>query len=330
MLSNRLKALEQLRKALTQVPADVLQRAEATNPWFTQAFIQQALQAICSEYLNADALKTFTASIKNEPVSPATVGVVLAGNIPLVGFHDLLCVYLSGHHGRFKLASADAVLMRYTIEQLQQADPQATQQIQLAERLNGCSAYITTGSNQSAGHFEHYFGQYPHIIRRNRTSVAILDGTETAAELEALADDVYMYFGLGCRNVTHIAVPENYPFEPLLKAFRKYDALKDHNKYRNNYDYQLALYILNGQYYMSNESVLMVENPALYSPVAVIHFTTYHDVNNITATLQQHPDVQALVGHNGIPFGSAQHPTLTQFADGVDTLQFLLQLNQGL
>ena len=327
MLSHRLHALEQLRQALTHVPQEVLFRAEAANPWFTQAFIQSALQAIVNEYLNPEALHAFTANLKNEPTKPAKVGVVLAGNIPLVGFHDVLCVYLSGHHGRFKLAAADTVLMQYVIQQLQQADPQAINQLQIAERLNDCTAYITTGSNQSAQHFEHYFGRFPHIIRRNRTSVAILDGTESHNELEALADDVYLYFGLGCRNVTHLAVPENYNFEPLLNAFRKYDTLKDHNKYRNNFDYQLALYLLNGQFYMSNESVLVVENPALFSPVAVTHYSVYQNIAEITNQLQHHPDVQAIVGHHGLPFGSAQHPRLTQFADGVDTLQFLLQLS---
>lgn len=327
MLSHRLQALEQLRQSLTHVPQEVLFRAEAVNPWFTQPFIQSALQAIINEYLNPVALHAFSSRIENEPTAPAKVGVVLAGNIPLVGFHDLLCVYLSGHHGRFKLAAADTVLMQYVIQQLQQADPQAINQLQIAERLNDCTAYITTGSNQSAQHFEHYFGRFPHIIRRNRTSVAILDGTESQNELEALADDVYLYFGLGCRNVTHIAVPENYNFEPLLNAFRKYDALKDHNKYRNNFDYQLALYLLNGQFYMSNESVLVVENPALFSPVAVTHYSVYQNIAEITNQLQQHPDVQAIVGHQGLPFGSAQHPNLTQFADGVDTLQFLLQLS---
>lgn len=323
MLSHRLQALEQVRQALTHVPQEILFRAEAANPWFTQAFIQSALQAIVNEYLNPEALRAFTAHLKNEPTNPAKVGVVLAGNIPLVGFHDVLCVYLSGHHGRFKLATADTILMQYVIQQLQQADPQAINQLQLAERLNDCTAYITTGSNQSAQHFEHYFGRFPHIIRRNRTSVAILDGTESQDELEALADDVYLYFGLGCRNVTHITVPENYNFEPLLNAFRKYDTLKDHNKYRNNFDYQLALYLLNGQFYMSNDSLLMVENAALFSPVAVTHYSVYTNINDTINHLQQHPEVQAIIGHRGIPFGGAQHPSLTQFADGINTLEFL-------
>lgn len=326
MLSQRLQALHQLRQSLLDIPEEILQKAENRNPWFTRAFLQQAIQTIVNEYLDHELLKNFSSAIPETLSHPKTIGVVMAGNIPLVGFHDVLCVYLSGHQGKFKAAEADTVLMRFVIDTLHHFDPNAITQIQLAERLNGCDAYIATGSNQSAGHFEYYFGKHPNIIRRNRTSVAILEGNETPEELAALADDVYLYFGLGCRNITHIAVPENYNFEPLLHAFRKYDALKDHNKYRNNYDYQLALYILNGQFYMSNESVLLVENAALFSPVSVLHYSFYSDAETLRNQWQENADIQAIVGHGGLPFGSAQCPALNQYADGVNTLDFLLSL----
>ena len=326
MLSKQLNALQQLRNDLGHIPEEIWYQAENRNPWFTRPFMEQAVQTLVDQYLDSNALLAFTRNIPEQHTQPKTIGVVMAGNIPLVGFHDLLCVYLSGHHGRFKLAEADTVLMRYVLDSLHRADANTITQLQVAERLNGCEAYIATGSNQSAGHFEYYFGKRPNIIRRNRTSVAILDGTETTAELEALAEDVYLYFGLGCRNVTHIAVPENYSFEPLLQAFRKYDALKDHNKYRNNFDYQLALYILNGQFYMSNESILLVENTAIFSPVSVLHYSYYSNAETQRKLWEENTDIQAVVGHFGLPFGSAQCPTIHQFADGVNTLDFLLHL----
>jgi len=192
--------------------------------------------------------------------------------------------------------------------------------------LKNCDAYIATGSNTSANYFEYYFAKYPNIIRKNRTSVGIITGTETTEELTALADDVYMYCGLGCRNVTKLYVPKGYDFLPMLTAFRKYDHLKDVNKYRNNLDYNLALYMINNQFYMNNDSLLMVENSSIFSPVAVLHYEYYSDLQLALESLPENQSIQAIVGQNYIPFGAAQKPTLSDFADGVNTIEFLNSL----
>jgi hypothetical protein len=192
--------------------------------------------------------------------------------------------------------------------------------------LKGCDGYIATGSNNSAGYFEYYFGRYPHLIRRNRTSIAILDGHETSEDLEKLADDVYLYFGLGCRNVTKILVPEGYDFQAMLESFRKYDFLADHNKYINNYDYQLAVMVLNKKYYMSNRSILLTEDRSAFSPISVLHYEYYRNPGTVLQGLEEGKDIQCIVGKKHLPFGEAQYPSLTDYADGVDTLEFLRKL----
>jgi hypothetical protein len=250
----------------------------------------------------------------------------MAGNIPLVGFHDFLCVFISGHRQTIKPSSKDDVLIRHLVQHLNQRDAETLQSISFSEMLKGCDAYIATGSNNSARYFDYYFSKYPHIIRRNCTSVAILMGDESKEELERLADDVYQYFGLGCRNVTKIYVPQQYDFIPLLQAFKKYDHLIDHHKYKNNYDYQLAMLILNKKYYMSNESVLLLEEPSLFSPISRLNYEFYTDIFALRSNLEQQEDIQCITGKGAIPFGQAQQPCLTDYADGADTLQFLRAL----
>ena len=188
--------------------------------------------------------------------------------------------------------------------------------------LKGMDAYIATGSNNSARYFDYYFGKYPSLIRRNRTSIAILEGDETAEELEKLADDVFLYFGLGCRNVTQIHVPENYDFIPLLEAFRKYQWMADHNKYKNNYDYRLSLAILNKLYYMTNDCLLLLEDESPFSPISVLHYRFITDRVENTAGWKTE-NLQCIVGRNYLPFGKSQEPGLSDYADGADTMKFL-------
>jgi hypothetical protein len=327
-------------------------QAQAVNGWFTPEFIDLALHGIATEFLQKDKLRAWAEKYRltDEPAHARTVGIVMAGNIPLVGFHDFLCLFISGHRQIIKPSGRDEALIRHLAEWLTAAtaatvaSPAAAERIRFAERLNGCDAYIATGSNNSARYFEYYFGKYPHLIRRNRTSVALLTGQETTRDLERLADDVYQYFGLGCRNVTQLYVPENYDFLPLLETFRKYDYLADLARYKNNYDYQLTLLILNKNYYLSNQSILLTENPSPFSPISVLHYVYYRPGDAIPTLSGQHPDIQCIVGqgqttphpgenhatpHSGlaeVPFGQAQSPGLTDYADGVDTLQFLQDL----
>jgi hypothetical protein len=301
------------------------EKAAQANPWFTPAHIELAAENIVRQFLQKDKLEQWL-SRYTLPQTPKTVGIVTAGNIPMVGFHDFLCGFISGHRLLLKLSSKDEVLMTHLIARLAQWETAVAGQVKIAERLNNCDAYIATGSNNTARYFEQYFGKYPHIIRRNRTSVAILDGTETGEELALLADDVYLYYGLGCRNVTQVCVPREYDFATLLNAFKKYDDYADLNKYKNNYDYHLAIYLLNRVPYMSNESLLMVENDMPFSAVSVLHYRYYDNKEELVQQLENSPDIQAIIGKGFVPFGTSQQPALSEYADGIDTMQFLCSL----
>ena len=303
-------------------------RAHAGNGWFTPEFIQLAVRQIAEQFLQKDQLTQWVRKydLPRENPSPKTIGLTMAGNIPLVGFHDLLSIFITGHRQLIKPSSRDNVLIRHLVAQLETYDPEVSSLIGFAERLNGCYAYIATGSNNSARYFDYYFRKYPHIIRRNRTSVAVLTGQETWQDLDRLADDVYQYFGLGCRNVTKLYVPEKYDFLSLMEAFRRYNYLTDLSKYKNNYDYQLTLLILNKKYYMTNESILLVEAPSPFSAISVLNYEYYRPGEDPVPALNGHPDIQCIVGRDQTGFGMAQQPGLTDYADGVDTLQFLTSL----
>ncbi len=304
------------------------ERASRENGWFTPAFIDLAANGIAQSWLNPAALQAWASqyNVPDTQAHPKNIGIVMAGNIPLVGFHDLLAVFISGHRQTIKPSSKDDTLLKHLVSQLHAWEPATQALITFQPMLKGCDAYIATGSNNSARYFDYYFAKYPHIIRRNRTSVAILDGNETVEELALLADDVYQYFGLGCRNVTKLYVPEGYDFVPLLETFKKYEALADHHKYKNNYDYQLAILILNKQYYMTNGSIILHEDASPFSPISQLHYSFYTDLSAVTDALTGNDDIQCIVGKKWLPFGQAQQPSLTDYADGVDTMQFLVGL----
>jgi hypothetical protein len=301
------------------------ERAHGENGWFSMEFIDQAVRQIRRNFLQKDALMSWAEQyqVPAFQASPKMVGVVMAGNIPLVGFHDFLTVFISGHRQRIKPSSRDESLIKTLAQRAMTLDRQAAHFIEFSVRLNGCDAYIATGSNNSARYFDYYFGPYPHVIRRNRTSVAILNGKETKEELEKLADDVYLYFGLGCRNVTKLYIPEKYDFIPLLEAFKKYHYLVDYAKYKHNYDYQLTILLLNRKFYMTNGSILLAENPSPFSPISVLNYEFYSPEAPLLSSLSGHPDIQCIVGQGQTPFGLAQQPGLNDYADGLDTLQFL-------
>ena len=327
-LSRRLDLLANLGAYLERNDVnwmDAQDRAVNANPWFTPDHISLAVENIADQYLKKEKLDQWIANY-TLPQTVKKVGIVMAGNIPLVGFHDFLCGFVSGHQLLIKQSSKDEILLKYLLLKLGEWEPEVTEQVQIADRLNDCDAYIATGSNNTARYFEQYFGKYPHIIRRNRTSVAVLDGTETDEELALLADDVYLYYGLGCRNVTQVCVPRGYSFEQLLRVFNKHNNYADLNKYKNNYDYHLAIYLLNRVPYMSNESLLMVENDLPFSAVSVLHYRYYDDKDALVKQLQGSEDIQAIIGRGFIPFGDSQKPALSEYADGVDTMAFLCGL----
>jgi hypothetical protein len=303
------------------------EQAYLRNNWFTPEFVDLALENIAESFLKKDKLEQWAAHYHlDDNVTPKKVGIVMAGNLPLVGFHDFLCCFIAGHKSLIKLSSKDEVLLKHLVEKMQSINNNTSSVVSFAEQLKNCDAYIATGSDNSARYFEYYFNKYPSVIRKNRTSVALLDGNETTSDLSNLADDIHQYFGLGCRSVTKIYVPKNYDFVPLLEALKKYHQFFEHHKYRNNYDYQLAIYIMNNLYYMTNDSVVLVENKNLFSPIGSLHYEFYTDPGTVKNSLTENQQVQAIVGKNFIPFGQSQQPSLMDYADGVDTMQFLLGL----
>jgi Acyl-CoA reductase (LuxC) len=327
-LQARIQLLDRLGKYMLSDDAawlEAQQRAMQSNAWFTQEHIHSAIINIAQQFLQADKLNQWVANYPTVQ-HPLKVGIVMAGNIPLVGFHDFLCGFVSGHILYIKLSSKDEVLMKHLIHLLITWEPEVADVVIIAERLNGCDAYIATGSNNTARYFEQYFGAYPHIIRRNRTSVAILDGTETDEQINQLADDVFMFFGLGCRNVTQVHIPQGYELSRLLSQFESHKEIIHHNKYKNNYDYYLAIYMLNKVPFYTNDSILMVENNSPFSAVSVLHYAYYDDIHALETQLSTNTDIQCIVGNGHTPFGRAQVPSLANYADGVDTMQFLTSL----
>lgn len=315
---------------------DCMDKAFVQNPWFTPDNIKAAIGAITNKFLNKDLLLQWIEAypkLKQHPDnSHITAGLVMAGNIPLVGFHDFLCLFLAGFNIRIKLSSKDTVLWQYILAKIQTDFPQHTAKLEVAEILKGCDVYIATGSNNTAQYFETYFGKYPNIIRRNRTSVAVLTGVESLAELKALQQDCSAYFGKGCRNVSHIFVPEDYDFKPLIQLFDEDEQLNFHTKYRNNYDYYLAIYLLNKVKHHQGNNILLVESSTYFAPIATIHYSFYQPktCTSLIQTLENDDDIQAIVTNSEttplskiVALGNSQTPRLTDYADGIDTMAFL-------
>jgi Acyl-CoA reductase (LuxC) len=298
------------------------------NSWFLPAFIDLAVTNIAVQYLDPEILTDIShkyAIPEGTKSDQKTVGIVMAGNIPLVGFHDFCCVFLSGHKQLIKLSAKDNVLLKHLVETMTSWNPAISNLVNFADKLSGCDAYIATGSNNTARYFHQYFARFPHIIRKNRTSVAILDGTETPDEIGKLADDIQEYFGLGCRNITQVWVPEGYDFLPLLHALKKYDYLADSHKYKHNYDYVLTINMMNNKAYMTNDSIVISPQTSPYSGIANLNYAYYTNKDEVTHQLNPE-EIQLIAGHGFTPFGKAQCPGFTDFADGIDTLEFLSKL----
>jgi hypothetical protein len=329
-LQKRIEILQRLREYLltnNEEWQQVKTKASFHNGWFTGPFIDLAVQNICTQFLEKEKLEQWAAHYHlDDNIGGKNIGLVMAGNIPLVGFHDFLGVFLSGHRQTIKLSSKDNLLLKHLVDKMTAWEPSLEAYVSFAEMLKGCDAYIATGSNNSARYFEQYFSKYPNIIRRNRTAVAILTGNETAGELALLSDDVHQYFGLGCRNITKLFVPAGYNFVPLLGAFDKYKYFEDHHKFKNNYDYQLSIALLNNIFYMTNGSLLLIENDAIFSAISQLNYSFYGDEKKLLEMLWGNEDIQCICGQSGIAFGQAQSPSLTNYADGIDTMEFLLTL----
>ena len=311
---------------------EVLAQAQAENAWFTHTQVSKALTAIRDVFLEETALRHWIGQYPQLPVGhPKKIGLVLAGNIPLVGFHDVLCVLLSGHHAVIKLSDKDKVLLPFLLEKMAEWDASFSDRYTLVDRLRDYDAVIATGSNNSARYFRQYFGEKPHIIRENRNSVAVLSGQESEADLALLGEDVFQFFGLGCRNVSKIYVPRAYDFSKLLEVWHGYNQeTVFHHKYMNNFEYNIALFLLNKQPYLNNGAVILTESQQIASRLACVHYEYYDGVDEVVNSLHQSSDyIQCVVSQMELPgishfaFGQAQCPSLHDYADGVDTMDFL-------
>jgi hypothetical protein len=295
------------------------------NPWFTEVNVRSAVAGIT----NFIAAQTLTEWIKpyRFQETPKTVALVLAGNIPLVGFHDFLAVLIAGHHAQLKLSSKDSVLMKFVIEKLIEFEPRLKSKIEITERLHDFNAVIATGSDNSSRYFEYYFGKYPHVIRKNRTSVAVLTGDETKEELNALGNDVFNYFGLGCRSVSKLFVPQGYKFDPLFESWESFKNVIHHHKYCNNYDYQKSLLLINRVPFLDNGFVMIQESDRIVSPISVVFYEYYQNAQQLKSRLDALADkIQVIVGMDEpatVPLGKSQQPRVCDYADNIDTLAFL-------
>lgn len=321
-LSERIDAFTELGNVLHSIEeADkniLYRQANNHNAWFTPKQCDLALKGIL-KFLVKEKLDSWVTRYNLSLSVPRKVGVVMAGNIPLVGFHDLLCVLVCGHRLAAKLSSQDQVLMGYVVEQLIKIEPRFSEQVSFVERLNDAEAVIATGSDNTARYFEFYFRNIPHIIRKNRSSIALINGLETDEQLIALGNDVFSYFGLGCRNVSKLFVPAGYDFVRLLGLWETYQDVFNHHKYANNYEYNKSILLVNRTPHLDNGFLLLTENTALVSPISVVYYEAgVPDLNS--------DKIQCIVGDGHVPFGKTQEPELTDYADNVDTLKFLTAL----
>lgn len=307
--------------------------ARNENAWFTEDNVKLALNNTAKYYLNEKLLETFARDNEVQTnLSPKKVGIVMAGNIPVVGFHDLLCVLLSGNIAQVKLSSSDSVLMRLLVSKIFEINPDLEEYIKVVERLNEAEAMIATGSDNTAKHFEYYFAKVPHIIRRNRTSVAILTGEESRADLANMGNDIFQYFGLGCRNVSKLYIPHGYTFDKFYESIEYWSTIRLHHKYNNNYDYNKSVLLVNRVPHFDNGFLLLREDSALVSAISVCHYEYYDSEAHLSQLIDSHIDkMQCIVSKdrsfkNSFDFGEAQSPNLNDFADGVNTLEFLKRI----
>lgn len=308
---------------------EILKKTEIENPWFIIENQRYALQQ-WARLFTEQGLQSWLSSYHFSEF-PKKVGLILAGNIPMVGFHDVLAVILSGNKALIKLSSKDKYLIPFILEQWQRFS-EGVLEYELVEQLRDFEAVIATGSNNTARYLEYYFKNHKSIIRKNRTSVAVLKGDEKQEDLRQLAEDIFRYFGLGCRNVTRLLIPKDYPLDFLFENFINYGWVINHNSYANNYDYNKAIYLLNQEPFWDNNFVMLKEHEALFSPLSVINFSRYDSLDEVKQFLENHEEnIQCVVTKldldiETVKFGETQHPALDTYADYVDTLKFLESL----
>jgi hypothetical protein len=309
---------------------NLIYNQEKHNQFFTPSNVRMSVKSIADE-LTYENLKKWTDGYPsiNEHYSSKNIGVIMAGNIPLVGFHDFLSVLISGNNLIAKTSSKDAELIVYIGEILASINPAFREKISFTDGLlTGFDAVIATGSDNSSRYFEYYFGKYPHIIRKNRNSIAIITGNETDEELETLGTDIFSYFGLGCRNVSKIYLPEGYDVHTMIKNWGRFSDMIYHSKYANNYEYNMAIYLVNKEKFLDTGFLLLKESQQLSSPVSVLYYEFYKSEEELSGKIDILKEkIQCTIGKDHVPFGKAQWPKLWDYADNADTLDFLLKKN---
>lgn len=310
---------------------DLIELSQSHNGWYTQENVYFAINS-WAKALTKENLEQWLSNYNFENVKPKTVGLVLAGNIPLVGFNDFICVLLSGHNVQVKTSSNDQLLLPFLANYLTSVEPALLNYIHFSEgKLTDFDAVIATGSNNTARYFEYYFKGKPSIIRKNRNSVAVLNGSETAADFEALGEDIFRYFGLGCRNISKIFVPKDYIFDSFFEGIFKYQDVIHYEKYANNYDYNKAVFLMSNFKLLDNGFLTIKEDVSYSSPISSVFYEYYDDLEELkTKFANEHEQIQCIVSNdlvpNSIPFGKTQKPKLWDYADNVDTLEFLSKL----
>ncbi|KQT18117.1 acyl-CoA reductase [Chryseobacterium sp. Leaf404] len=304
----------------------ILRKSEIENPWFTQENQKLALEQWVS-VLNHSLIEQWLSKYPENKIQKR-VGLILAGNIPMVGFHDVISVILSNHIPVIKLSSKDKSMLPFLLRKWKEIS-NGNLQYEIVERLEDFDAVIATGSNNTARYLEYYFKKHHSIIRKNRTSVAVISGNETEEELKLLAKDIFQYFGLGCRNVTRLFVPKDFLIDRIFESFIDFKEIINHNKYANNYDYNRAVYLLNQDKFWDNNFVMLKEDEKLFSPLSVIHFSRYENPDEVKNFIAENEEsIQCVVSkaegfENAVAFGEAQNPSLDTYADNVDTMEFL-------
>lgn len=335
-LSERIAAMVQLGEYIKSGDGylqAVMQRSYLHNPWFTVENQQLALDMIANYFLRQDLLEQWLNGYEIATATPLNVGLVMADRIPLAGFHDLLAIFLTGNHASIKLAEKDIYLLPHLIKILQKINPATESYFSITPKLKDFQAIITAGYHKSNRYFEQYFSQYPSLIRKDKKGVAILNGTETAAELTALGKDVFSYFGLSHRSVSKLYVPTDYQFEPLLEALHEYRQIVLHNKYKSNFDYHFAIYTLNRAEYLANGCIMLRKSETIHSPMANLHYEFYEDTDQLNHQLQtKKEEIELTVSKNiheslpSIGFGQTPYHALWDYPDDKDTIAFLLSV----
>jgi hypothetical protein len=311
----------------------IIQDEHYYNAWFTPVSVENAVKAL-GGMLNQQDLLTWLNRYQLKAGASKKVGLILAGNIPLVGFHDVLCVLITGNHALIKASTQDARLIKHVLSMLTSIDASFLDRYTFVERLENFDAIIATGSNNSSRYFEYYFSKVPHIIRKNRNSVAVLTGNETAEQLFNLGHDIFDYYGLGCRNVSKLLVPKDYDFVPFFETIEPYHPIINHHKYNNNYDYNKSIYLVNRDKHLDNGFLLVKEDERMVSPLAVLFYENYEDIQAAEALLtRERENIQCIVtvaslgaGNQEVDFGKSQQPAPWDYADGIDTMDFLTKL----